>query len=232
VLEFSRAAFVFVLIVVPGICRANLITNGSFEAPNAGNQFVTFSAGTTFGGWTVAANTVDLTGPGQFMAADGVQSVDLSGTSADPRGAIFQDLSTVAGQTYTLQFQHAGNPLNDQGVKMMTVSWGDASSTLSIVDQLTFDTTGRSGGNMGWTSEQIRGLTATSSSMRLQFASLTNSLWGPTIDNVIVTADSVNVSPVPEPSSLIAGTIGAGIILAYGARRSHRRVGIAHHSIT
>jgi choice-of-anchor C domain-containing protein len=201
-LNLSRTAFVLALMSVPGICRANLVTNGSFETPSAGNQFITFAAPTTFGGWTVAANTVDLVGPGQFMAADGSQSVDLSGTSADPRGAIFQDLSTAAGQSYTLQFELAGNPLNQQGVKEMAVYWGDASGPLIEVGMFTFDTTGRSASNAGWVSEEIDGLTATSSSMRLQFASLTDSLYGPTID-------SVSVSSVPEPSSLISFLLGA-----------------------
>jgi choice-of-anchor C domain-containing protein len=200
------------------VARAeNLVTNGSFESPSVeGYSFLTYTATSTFGGWTVAANTVDLCGPSETVAADGSQWVDLGGTSVDNRGSIYQDLNTTVGQSYNLQFMLAGNAGGDQGTKQLAVLWGDAGGTLIQVGLFEFITTGHSPTDMGWVSRDIGGLPATSSLMRLQFANLTNNAHGPAIDNVTVNA-------VPEPSTYCMALAGVGGCVGFSMWRRRNR---------
>lgn len=79
----------------------NLVTNGGFETPVVPSSIETFFASSTFGGWTVSGHSVDLVSRTNWMAADGGQSLALSGQSA---GAVHQDLVTVPGQSYRLRF--------------------------------------------------------------------------------------------------------------------------------
>src|SRR5437867_2014812 len=66
----------------------NIVSNGSFEIPDIGTSAgVTYSAGQTFGNWTIDSASVDLIKG--WQAADGLQSIDLSGLDA---GSIHQDL--------------------------------------------------------------------------------------------------------------------------------------------
>ncbi len=175
-------------VVVP----TNAVSHGSFETPFLGESnltVLTFSAGQTFGGWTVASNTVDLVGT-LWQAADGVQSVDMSGTSA---GAIYQDVATVPGQQYYLHFALAGNPSGGQTIKTNQVWWNG-----SLLDTVTFNITGHSVTAMGWTNLEYL-VTATGTTTRVQFVSLNSGDYGPALDQVILEA----VPPPPADYSVI-----------------------------
>jgi choice-of-anchor C domain-containing protein len=121
---------------------------------------------------------VDLT-PGYYWEpAEGQQSVDLDGTCG--AGVIYQDLNTSVSQTYSLRFALAGNPDGAPTIKEMEVWWGN-----SLVDRLTFDTTGRTRTSMGWGLHEYV-VTATEASTRLRFKSLTPGCFGPVLDKVSV----------------------------------------------
>jgi choice-of-anchor C domain-containing protein len=172
----------------------NIVTNGSFEAPVADSSSQTFSAGQSFGGWTVGSGSIDL-GP-YLKAAVGEQSVDLDGASA---GSIVQDLPTSASTKYNLRFAVAGHPDVapipgcDHGVKQMEVDWGS-----TIVATPSFDTAPYSKTNMGWTYHEMH-VTATAPTTRLTFTSKTPGGCGPTVDDVSVIP--VPVPPVVPPSA-------------------------------
>jgi choice-of-anchor C domain-containing protein len=145
------------------------ITNGSFES--------------LFTGWT--SGDVDLVF--FWQAADGIASIDLNALSP---GFVSQDITTVPGTDYVVQFALAGNPGLPQNVKEMEVSAAGALATY------TFDTSGKSVTNMGWVEESFT-FTATGSTTTLAFTSLhagnpfaglSDPAQGPALDNVRVFA--------------------------------------------
>lgn len=156
-------------------------TNGSFETGtyvDGGGGFETLNAGdTSIDGWTVDAGSVDWIGT-YWTAQDGAMSLDLSGNDA---GTISQVLATTIGNTYTVSFFLAGNPAGPPTVKTLDVTaTGAASSSYS------FDVTGHTLADMGWTPETYTFL-ATSTSTTLSFVSTTTGFWGPALDNVTIT---------------------------------------------
>ena len=153
------------------------IRNGGFEELVIGGSYQVFFAGADIGGgWTVENGTVELVRD-YWTAAEGHQSVDLSGIF-DQAGTIYQDIPTIPGQAYTLRFAFAGNPEDAGADKHMKVFWNDG----ELAD-LTFNTAGRSFTDMGWTYYTYT-VTATSSSSRVKFQSLTFNFLGPVIDDV------------------------------------------------
>ena len=179
----------------------NLVMNGSFEANTVAGPFVNFSTQSQgISNWTIGVFNVDLVGS-LWAAADGVNSVDLSGTK---KGEIHQTLSTVVGQTYQLSFELAGNFQGGPAVKGMSVNIGPNGL-------YTFDTTGKSAGNMGWTTYSET-FVAVSTATTLSFASNTSGAYGPVLDNVSVTA-------VPEPETFAMLLAGLGLMGVIARRR-------------
>jgi choice-of-anchor C domain-containing protein len=158
-------------------------TNGSFETGtyvNGGSGFEQLSAGdTSIDGWTVDSGSVDWIDT-YWPAADGSKSIDLSGGEA---GAISQTFDTTIGNTYTVSFALSGNPAGDPAVKTL-----DVSATGGTVSSYSYDVTalGNDLTNMNWTSASYTFL-ATSPTTTLSFVSTTEGVFGPAIDNVVVT---------------------------------------------
>jgi choice-of-anchor C domain-containing protein len=181
---------------------ASLVVNGSFEdGPNPGGFTTLNAVNTSIVGWTVTGGSIDYIGS-YWQASDGSRSIDMDGNS---QGTIAQQtLSTVAGQTYLVSFDLAGNTDGGPTVKTIGVTIGT-----SGLQTFTFDTTGKSHGNMGWITESFL-YTATGAST-ITFQSLTvgpGAYYGPALDNVSVTA-------VPEASTwamMILGFMGVGFV--------------------
>jgi len=191
----------------------NLVENGSFETyaydplPSAG--FVGLPGDSeALTGWTVVGSgsrVVDYIGL-RFDTPYGDRSVDLDGYYLNQigNGGITQDIATVAGGVYELSFALAGNPEAGPSLKTMTVSAGN------MVDVLfSFDTTGYTMQNMGWTTESLT-FTALSGTTTLLFQSTTNAPgypigYGPMLDNVSVVA-------VPVPGSVLLAVLGLGLV--------------------
>jgi choice-of-anchor C domain-containing protein len=157
------------------------LSNGGFESPGAGSTYRAFLAGENIGGWVVESGSVEIVGT-YWQAAEGNQSLDLSGLW-DWAGTIYQDIPTVPGQVYKIRFALAGNP-EDQAIKDAKVFWNDIE-----LAKLTVDTAGRSFTDMGWTYYNYE-VTASGTSGRLKFQSLTLNFLGPVIDDVSVTGVS------------------------------------------
>ncbi|MCL4559772.1 MAG: choice-of-anchor C family protein [Chloroflexi bacterium] len=163
----------------------DIIVNGNFETPDVTSEtFDTHYAGQTFGGWNVEAGSVDHISERYWQAANGRQSVDLSGNTGSP-GTISQLLLTSPLQTYILHFALSGNPeeigcYDTDPIKRMEVWWDSTK-----IDTLAFDTTGVSNWNMGWGFHQYT-ITATNAISQLRFKSLTSTCHGPVLDMVSV----------------------------------------------
>jgi choice-of-anchor C domain-containing protein len=202
-LRIYQITLVATVLLAAGIARANLVADGGFESPNVGGYLDEFyapgvpvsypSSGSTIdGAWYVASGTVEVVGADFWTSFEGVQSLDLDGISV---GAIYQDIPTVADQVYTLSFELAGNTYGGQNPKELLVSAGSSSSPFS------FDISGKSPGNMGWTKESLD-FTAIGSITRIEFASQDSnpSEQGPVLDDISVTA-----AMVPLPAALWGG---------------------------
>jgi choice-of-anchor C domain-containing protein len=157
------------------------IQNGSFESgTNPGSYLnVTAPDNTTITGWQVVNADIDYIGS-YWQAADGSRSIDLSG-NVGSAGVIQQTFTTSPGATYYITFSLAGNPDGSQGIKTVQVSANPCSGCSP--ENYSFDTTGHSTTNMGWV-DSTYAFTANSTSTILAFTSLTDSGYGPAIDNI------------------------------------------------
>jgi len=175
----------------------NLVKNGSFETGQAPGYFLVLSTGSTaITDWQVVSGSIDYIGT-CWTAAEGSRSIDLSGGSYGAL-AIATALDTEAGKTYRLSFAMAGNPVGDPSTKSLTVT------VAGISQDFTFDTTGKSVTNMGWTTKELV-FTATGSTS-LKFASNVSTCYGPALDDVKV------VEVVPAPAAAMLGMLGLGLI--------------------
>lgn len=193
------------------IAEANLITNGSFESGSfpGSTPFVTVGPGSDIiDGWSVIDGSIDWINT-YWQASDGTKSIDLAGNHQ--HGLIVGTaFDTVAGQTYRVQFDMAGNPDRPYNKSLVSVSTGDAITTHAF----TFEQAGNTHQDMGWVTQYFDFM-AISDSAELFFGDITNELnpdeaWGAALDNVRVDA-------VPEPSTFLL--LGAGLAALCFRRR-------------
>jgi len=198
--------------------QAASFTNGSFEFGPEPGDFITLTTGSTaIPGWLVLGDSIDYGSYGSgWQASDGTRSLDLSGQGP---GRIQQSFDTILGATYQVLFDLAGNPAGDPVEKLLRVAASGSTS-----QDYSFDTTGKTLTAMGWQTTAYN-FTATSPSTTLLFTSLTNSPFGPALDNVRVGTGGgtpvTPVTPVPTPA-LLPGLIGMGVA-AWRRRQAEAR---------
>ncbi len=178
--KLGSAALVAGLALAASPCRGqNLITNGGFElGPNPGSFASVCPPSTSITGWTVIRDCVHYMGS-YWVADDGVRSLDLDALEGDS-GGISQSFATTPGRLYLVSFSLAGNYVSGPALKRMRVLAAGASA------EFTFDITGRSSANMGWTRHRWS-FTAVAPLTTLEFWSVTSpSGYGPALDRVSV----------------------------------------------
>jgi len=191
-----------VLVATTPVQAINLINNGSFEDSSflSGFSFVTLSAGSTaINNWTVTSGSIDYVHV-TWGASNGIFSLDLSGRVGDA-GSIAQTFATTLGNQYSVSFDLAGNPLASPTIKTLRLSAGSSSK------DFTFDITGKTVTDMGWSPQNFN-FVATSNSTTLSFTSLNNSGAGPALDNVVVTA-------VPWETDALS-VVGSTVLFSFG----------------
>ena len=192
------------LVVCSGTAHAAAFRNGSFEMGTDPGVFTTLRSGSSnITGWTVGGDSIDYIGS-YWMPSNGSRSIDLSGNNA---GSLSQTFDTTPGQAYLISFDLAGNP-DQPSIKTEQVKVGVQTLTY------TFNTSTTSKSNMGWSPFSFT-YVANDTSTTLSFASLTNSAYGPALDNV-----AVSTVPIPASLPLFGGAILAlAGLAAFNKRR-------------
>jgi choice-of-anchor C domain-containing protein len=172
------------------------LINGSFELGTDPGSFKTLNPGATdITGWTITGQ-LDYIGT-YWQASEGSRSLDLSGFSA---GSIQQDIDTIPGYTYIVNFDMAGNPDGDPTIKQLVVE-----AVGLDAQAYDFDITGYTKSNMGWQTKQWS-FVAAAATTTLKFTSLVGDTgWGPALDNVTITT-------IPAPGALILLGIGTSLV--------------------
>jgi choice-of-anchor C domain-containing protein len=157
------------------------IGNASFETPVVTpNTFVNLGAGASIGAWTVTQGHVDHIGGGFWQAADGVQSVDLSGSSLPLAGGVAQSFTTVPLLKYRVSYKLAGNPGGAPVIKT-----GQVLANGNVIQSFSFDVTGKTFANMGY-AHKVATFIATGLVSTIEFQSTNNTAYGPVLDDVDV----------------------------------------------
>ncbi len=175
---------------LPGAPTANLLVNGSFElGPDV--QDVPLGPGSTaIPGWTVTREPIDCVS-NALRAAEGKRCLDIHGSPGF--GGIRQSFLTTKGQRYRVTFAMAGSipggSTGNREIKRLGVS------AAGMKGEFSFDTTGKSTDNMGWTTKTWE-FVAVGGETTLEFYSLDrkNPLFGPALDDVRVVAQPGNNS--------------------------------------
>ncbi|MFB6700873.1 DUF642 domain-containing protein [Streptomyces rubiginosohelvolus] len=155
------------------------VWSDGFEQPVVlAPQPFTGIAGQTFGPWTVTSGSVDLVSDRFWDAAEGDQSVDLSGGAP---GSISQTVPALPLTTYVVTYKLAGNTGAAPVVKT-----GEVRVNGVLIDDLTFDTTGRGPRDMGWEQRIAYFTTVLDTSATLTFTSTTTGFHGPAVDDVTI----------------------------------------------
>jgi choice-of-anchor C domain-containing protein len=157
------------------------LINRSFENGTDPGDMTTLAPGSTaIASWTIVGGSVWYVG-GRWKHFQGVRSVGLP-----CGGGISQAFATEPDQSYEVRFNMAGDPTSGPPVKTVTLTFGTETRAF------TFDTTGRSAGDMGWEA-RFWMFKATEPSTTLSFMSPKSGCSTPAIDNVRITPVEIGV---------------------------------------
>jgi len=164
--------------------QQNIVQNGSFDVGWENNSIIDW-------GYTYNEGL-----------DEGCPDADADGCYAEVYGTLFQDLQTVPGQTYQLQFALSGISVPST----LDVLWGGES-----IGSVSWSPAGHNADNMGWVWFDFD-VTASSSSTQLAFDNPFLADGSGRIPDL----DAVTVEAVPEPESLWLLGFGLLAIFARG----------------
>jgi hypothetical protein len=189
-----------------------------------GDAFYTYNAPSALTGadkaWLVTGTSVDVVIYPDFGAipAPSTRSLELSGSPAPGGITLNQAISTVAGTSYQLSFDYAGNPgfgglTNPHAASTdFNVNW-NGSNTL-----VTFASSALPGiaGVVHYVSSVW---VSDGSALSLSFYTTLSASSGTVIDNI----DVSSVSAVPEPGEWAMMIAGLGMVSVIARRRKQQR---------
>ena len=200
---------------------AVVLLNGSFEAPQLPGQ-IGVSPPTVINNWTVTGNSVDLLRNYQgYAASEGQQYIDLAGSPGP--GGVYQGISLVANQEYTVTFDYSRNPdlfknTVVTGLVKILDSVGGALGIQATVtsNPATQPIIGPAPPGLNWLEYVFKFVAPTTGNFRIQFESGT-----PTNENRgSLFIDNVAIAETPEPTTIVVwgGLAAIGGIVAYRRR--------------
>lgn len=190
--------------------RAELILNGSFENESGGTPH----------DWISTGNVQVTSSQGE---TDGLNALAFSFGNVPSNGAISQTFATTAGASYSLTFDFGkysiGQPLEIARLEVDLFS-GTGFDGPQILNQIVADGTPSIGDPDSTDSSSVYspfqfGFTASGPTSTLRFTDVSDpQSFGGGFDAML---DNVNVSAVPEPSSI--ALIGLSILAIFAQRR-------------
>ena len=208
---------------------ADGIANGSFETPVLSlREARLFSPGQVLGSdWIVVGNPgtsvllIETTygepfnDVSQFEAADGLNSVDLSGpANVGPSAGVQQTIAVTSGQSYLLSFS-VGRVTPNAGPGGVYPSPATVDLSIDGAPRLHFTNADVINGRIAWRRFSTV-VTPTGPTTTLTF------LNGNPAANNEAGLDAVSLEPVPEPNGLALLGSGACALGALAARRTRR----------
>lgn len=178
--------------------QANLIINGSFEFPDLGTGWGTFSS---ILGWSAGADLIEI-GYAGIYGVTGHDQDQVLEVDAYHNAIVQQILGTTENSSYTLSFGVAQRAGTLPSTCLVEVWWnGTLLDTITPTSTLMSYYTYTVAGGVGGSTLQFRGAG-------------TDDSYGGLVDNVILQPESV-----PEPLTVTLSMAA----LAVGARRIQRR---------
>jgi hypothetical protein len=137
-------------------------------------------------------------------------NVGAGGYGGEIYGTVSQELPTIAGQEYILQFAMAGNP-NTSASETLNIYWGN-----DLVGSTTWYPNGQGYQNLGWDEFQFT-VEASMSPSLLTFENANSYATGQ-----IPFLNAVGVVPIPEPSTVVLSGLSACILIQWSCRKGRR----------
>ncbi len=190
--------------------RADLITNGGFEADPAGTTMATPVTGWSYEGGGDPSLSIILN-DAHSISGNYLWLNDFPG----PTPTAFQDLTIIPGGPYELTGKYHSHNHNDNGLYALAIRFMDISGTPTVIEELTLPVTSTAPDPANWASFDFTRTFATSA-LRIEFISQFGGDNDTAIDNI-----SFVGTAVPEPSTLTLAGIG-GLMLSVLVWRKRR----------
>ncbi|MES2739775.1 MAG: PEP-CTERM sorting domain-containing protein [Pseudomonadota bacterium] len=194
--QFLQAAIVTAMLAGGSVHATELVVNGSFEAipvqPHTTRFFYI-----ALPGWMPFDGPVEVRNDNDGVAADGSNFVELD---SDQNSGMYQDISTTAGQRYSLSFQYQDRVFQPSFTQGLEVYWGGQLLTSVASAQ-------------PWTTLTFDNLVGAAGSTRLTFHAAGQS------DSLGTSLDDVSVTAVPEPHSYAMMVLGLAMVGGVARRK-------------
>jgi hypothetical protein len=200
---------------------SNIVTDGGFESAGGsahqyvGNMYNQYYAGETIdgGSWNVVSGSVFIDSGDPYVYS-GNNSLNLTGVNPYTADAVSQTLTTAAGGSYVLNFW--ANSDSDNAFSILINGVALAGIPASIVDN---GFPNQTTNNTSLFQDYSESFLATSNSTTVTFSDVANPPeFNPNgIGSVMIDNVSVQLTPTPEPASIVllfTGILALGLLVA------------------